>query len=83
MMSSNRLLHPSRVAKPQSIGHLPSFRVPQIPDGFAVCVACGQVIAARQLGVEWCPGRDPDTRQLVFDPLAPEPQAMSGGRRDG
>jgi len=83
MMSSNRLLHPSLVAKPQSVGHLPSFRVPQIPDGFAVCVACGQVIAARQLGVEWCPGRDPDTRPPVFDPLAPTSHAMSRGRRDG
>jgi hypothetical protein len=83
MMSSNRLLHPSLVAKPQSVGHLPSFRVPQIPDGFAVCVACRQRITASQLGLEPCPARDPDTRPLVFDPLAPEPQTMSGGRRDG
>ena len=82
-MSNNRLLHASLVAKPQSVGHLLSFRVPQIPDGFAVCVACGQVIAARQLGAEWCSGRDPDTLPLAFDPLAPGPQAMSGGRRDG
>ena len=83
MMSRDRLLHPSFGAKPQSVGHLPSFSFPQIPDGFALCVACWQVITARQLGFERCSGHDPNTVQLVFDPLAPEPQAMSGGRRDG
>jgi hypothetical protein len=29
MMSSNRLLHPSFVAKRQSLGHLLSFRFPR------------------------------------------------------
>ncbi len=74
MMRRGRLLHPSSGAKPQSVGHLPSFRFPQIPDGFALCVACWQVITARQLGFERCSGHDPNTVQLVFDPLAPEPQ---------
>ena len=74
MMSRDRLLHPSFGAKPQSVGHLPSFRFPQIPDGFALCVACWQVITARQLGFERCSSHDPNTVQLVFDPLAPEPQ---------
>jgi hypothetical protein len=82
MMSSNRLLHASLVAKRQSVGHLLSFRLPQIPDGFAVCVACGQAITASQLGLEPCPARDPNI-PLVLDPRAPEPQAMSGGRCGG
>ncbi len=83
MMSSNRLLHASLVAKPQGVGHFPSFRFPKIPDGFALCVACRQVITASQLGLEPCPARDPDTRPPVFDPLAPTSHAMSRGRRDG
>ncbi len=74
MMSRDRLLHPSFGAKRQSVGHLPSFRFPQIPDALALCVACWQVITARQLGFERCSGRDHNTLQLVLDPLAQEPQ---------
>ena len=70
MMSRGRLLRPSLGAKPQSVGHLPSFRFPQIPDGFALCMACWQVITVGQLGFERCSGHDPNT----LDPLAPEPQ---------
>ena len=73
-MSRDRLLHPSFGAKRQSVGHLPSFRFPQIPDALALCVACWQLITARQLGFERCSGHDPSFVQLVFDPLAPEPQ---------
>ena len=69
-MSKNRLLHPSLAAKPQRVGHLPSFRYPQLPDGFAICVACWQLINARQLGLERCSGQEPDTREFVFDLLA-------------
>jgi hypothetical protein len=71
MMNTNRLLHLSFGAKPQRVGRLPSFRFAQIPDGFALCVACWQPIIARQLGFEWCSGRDHETVQLVIDPLAP------------
>ena len=74
MMSRDRLPQPSFGAKPQSAGHLPFFRFPQIPDGFALCVACWQVITDCQLGLERCSGHDPNTLQLVLDPLAPEPQ---------
>ena len=69
-MSKDRLLHPSFAAKPQRVRHLPSFRYPQIPDGFAVCVACWQLINARQLGLEQCSYQEPDTREFVFDLLA-------------
>lgn len=72
MMRRGRLLDPS--SGPQSVGHLPSFRFPEIPDGFALCVACWQLITARQLGFERCSGHDRNTVKLVFDPLAPEPQ---------
>jgi len=71
-MSRDRLLHPSFGAKPQSVGHRPSFRYSQIPDGFALCVACCQLITARQLGFERCSGQERNTRELVFDPLALE-----------
>jgi hypothetical protein len=74
MMSRDRLLHPSFDAKPQSVGHLPSFRGPQIPDGFALCVACWQMITACQLGFERCCGHDPNTLQPVLDALPPQPQ---------
>ena len=69
MMSRDRLLHPSFGAKPQRVGHLPSFRYPQIPDGFALCVACWQLVTARQLGFERCCGQESNTPELVYDLL--------------
>ena len=74
MMSRDRLLHPSRGAKRQSVGHLPSFHCPEIPDGFALCVGCWRLITARQLGFERCSGYDHNTLQPASDPLAPKPQ---------
>ena len=74
MMRRNRLLHSCLDAKYPDGGHLPSFRFPKVPDGFALCLACWHVITARHLGFERCSGRDPNTLQLVLDPLAPEPQ---------
>jgi hypothetical protein len=74
MMSRDRLLHPCFDAKTPSGGHLPSFSFPNVPDGFAVCLECWQVITARQLGFERCSGRAPNSLQLVLHPLAPEPQ---------
>jgi hypothetical protein len=74
MMSRDRLLHLFVGAKRKSVGHLPSFRFPEVPDGFALCMACWQMIAACQLGFEGCSGRDPNTLQLLLDPLEPGPQ---------
>lgn len=34
--------------------HTPSFRVAQTPPGWAVCIFCGRLIGAAQLGVETC-----------------------------
>ena len=35
-------------------GHLPSWSLPELPDGLALCVGCWRVISAPQLGVDRC-----------------------------
>ncbi len=72
MMSTDRVLHTLRLAKP--LGHLPSFSLPHVPDGFAVCLTCGLMITADQLGSEPCSRREPNALELVIDPLPHEPQ---------
>jgi len=74
MMSIDKVLDLSSTAKPPSVRHLPSFQFPRVPNGFALCVACWQLIAARQLGFELCSDREPDTLQLVSKPLNREGQ---------
>ncbi len=74
MMSRDRLLHASHGAKPESVGHRPSFRCPEIPAGFALGVSCWRLITARQLGFERCSGYDHNTLQPASDPLAPKPR---------
>ena len=34
--------------------HWPSWQYPHVPDGFALCMNCWQLISAQQLGVEAC-----------------------------
>lgn len=34
--------------------HLPSWSLPQLPDGLALCVGCWRLIMAPQLGVDRC-----------------------------
>jgi hypothetical protein len=66
-MSADRVLVPSPRAKPDCGGHLPSFRF-SLPDGFAFCVACWQVIVASQLGRERCSGQDSTGSERVHEP---------------
>ena len=37
-----------------TVGHSPSWSLPALPDGLALCVSCWRLITAPQLGVDRC-----------------------------
>ena len=37
-----------------TVGHSPSWSLPELPEGLALCVGCWRLITAPQLGVDRC-----------------------------
>jgi hypothetical protein len=45
----------------RTAGHWPSWSLPELPDGLALCVGCWRLITVSQLGMDRCPAVRPWT----------------------